>query len=139
MTRTVSDAASVLQVIAGYDSEDPGSVDLPVPGYLQNSTASTSELRLGILRDYFYESLNPDIESAMQNALSVLKDLTGSQREVAPLATDATYGSVMNPYVAILSAEAYEFHKDYIAKSPELYQAPTLKRLRAGADVTMST
>src|SRR5205823_14052981 len=29
-------------------------------------------------------------------------------------------------------------HKDYIAKSPELYQAPTLKRLRAGADVTMS-
>src|SRR2546430_16654854 len=58
--------------------------------------------------------------------------------EVAPLATDGTYASVMKAYVAILTAEAYEFHKDYIAKSPELYQAPTLKRLRAGADVTMS-
>src|SRR2546429_8055501 len=44
----------------------------------------------------------------------------------------------MKAYVATLTAEAYEFHKDYIAKSPELYQAPTLKRLRAGADVTMS-
>jgi Asp-tRNA(Asn)/Glu-tRNA(Gln) amidotransferase A subunit family amidase len=75
----------------------------------------------------------------MQNALAVLKSLTYSVQEIAPFATDGTYASVMNPYVAIFSAEAYEFHKDYIAKSPELYQPLTLKRLRAGADVTMST
>src|SRR2546421_8099039 len=74
----------------------------------------------------------------MQSALSVLKGLTRSLHEVAPLPTDGPYASVMNPSVAIPTAEAYEFHKDYIAKSPELYQAPTLKRLRAGADVTMS-
>ncbi len=138
MTRTVADAALVLQVIAGYDSRDPGSVDLPVPEYGTDIGASTSALRLGILQDYFYENLHPDIAAAMQSALSVLESLTRSLHEVAPLATDGTYASVMNPYVAILSAEAYEFHKDYIAKSPELYQAPTLKRLRAGADVTMS-
>jgi aspartyl-tRNA(Asn)/glutamyl-tRNA(Gln) amidotransferase subunit A len=122
MTRTVSDAALVLQVIAGYDAEDPGSLDLPVPEYVTDIGASTSELRLGILRDYFYEKLHPDIEAAMQNALSVLDSLTRSLHDVAPLATDGTYASVMNPYVAILSAEAYEFHKDSIATSPELYQ-----------------
>ena len=44
----------------------------------------------------------------------------------------------MDPYVAILRAEAYAYHKDYISKSPELYQAQTLKRIRAGADVTTS-
>ena len=139
MTRTVSDGALVLQVIAGYDFQDPGSLDLPVPEYVTDIAASTSELRLGILKDYFWENLHPDIEAAMQNARSVLKSLTRSLREVAPFATDGTYASVMNPYVTILSAEAYEFHKDYIAKSPELYLPPTLKRLRAGADVTMST
>jgi aspartyl-tRNA(Asn)/glutamyl-tRNA(Gln) amidotransferase subunit A len=139
MTRTVTDAALVLQAIAGYDSQDPGSVDLPVPEYVTDIAASTSALRLGILKDYFCDNLHPDIEAAMQSALSVLKSLTRSLHEVAPLATDATYASVMKPYVAILAAEAYEFHKDYIAKSPELYQVPTLKRLRAGADVTMST
>ena len=138
MTRTVADAALVLQVIAGYDPQDPGSVDLPVPEYLTDIAASTSALRLGILKDYFYDNLHPELEAAMQSALSVLKSLTRSLHEVAPLATDGTYASVMNPYVAILTAEAYEFHKDYIAKSPELYQAPTLKRLRAGADVTLS-
>jgi aspartyl-tRNA(Asn)/glutamyl-tRNA(Gln) amidotransferase subunit A len=139
ITRTVSDAALMLQVIAGYDSQDPGSLDLPVPDYVTDIAASTSALRLGILKDYFYEKLHPDIEAAMQNALAVLKSLTDSVQEVAPFATDGTYASVMNPYVAIFSAEAYEFHKDYIAESPELYQPLTLKRLRAGADVTMST
>jgi aspartyl-tRNA(Asn)/glutamyl-tRNA(Gln) amidotransferase subunit A len=138
ITRTVSDTALMLQVIAGYDSQDPGSLDLPLTDYVTDIAGSTSALRLGILKDYFYEKLHPDIEAAVQNALAVLKSLTHSVQEVAPFATDGTYTSVMNPYVAILSAEAYEFHKDFIAKSPELYQPLTLKRLRAGADVTMS-
>lgn len=34
---------------------------------------------------------------------------------------------IMNPYVMILTAEAYEYHKDYVSKSPELYQAATIK------------
>src|SRR2546423_437718 len=41
MTRTVADAALVLEVIAGYDSQDPGSVDLPVPEYATDIAAST--------------------------------------------------------------------------------------------------
>jgi len=58
--------------------------------------------------------------------------------DIAPLATDSTYSSVMDPYVTILKAEAYAYHKEYVSKSPELYQAQTLKRIQAGADVTTS-
>ena len=139
MTRTVSDAALLLKAIAGYDPQDPGSTDVPVPDYAAAIEGATAALRLGIPRDYFYENLHPDIQAAMETALGVLKKLTRSQRDVAPFATDASYASVMEPYVAILSAEAYEFHKEYVAKSPELYQAATLKRIRAGADVSLST
>jgi aspartyl-tRNA(Asn)/glutamyl-tRNA(Gln) amidotransferase subunit A len=138
MTSTVMDAALMLQVVAGYDPQDPGSIDLPVPDYVANIAASTSSLRLGIPRAYFYEGLHPDVQAAMENALSVLKRLTSTQGEIAPLATDATYSSVINPVISILQAEAYAYHKDYVSKSPELYQAATLKRIRAGADVTMS-
>src|SRR5438876_9607581 len=74
----------------------------------------------------------------MEAALSVLKKLTGTQRDIAPLATNGTYSSVMDPYVTVLRAEAYAYHKDYVSKSPELYQAQTLKRIQAGADVTTS-
>jgi aspartyl-tRNA(Asn)/glutamyl-tRNA(Gln) amidotransferase subunit A len=138
MTRTVTDAALMLQVIAGYDAQDVASIDVPVPDYAATIAVATSSLRLGILRAYFYEALHPEIQAAMEAALSVLKTLTRAQRDVAPLATNDTYSSIMDPYVTILRAEAYAYHKEYISKSPELYQVQTLKRIQAGADITTS-
>src|SRR5438105_1839093 len=138
MTRTVTDAALMLQAIAGYDAQDVASIDVPVPDYAATIAAATSSLRLGILRAYFYEALHPEIQAAMEAALSVLKTLTRTQRDVAPLAASDNYASMMDPYVTILRAEAYAYHKEYISKSPELYQAQTLKRIQAGADVTTS-
>ena len=138
MTRTVKDAALMLQIIAGYDARDVTTTDVPVPDYAATIAAATSSVRLGILRDYFYEALNPEIQSAMEVALSVLKTLTRTQRDIAPLATDNSYSSVMDPYVTILRAEAYAYHKEYVSKSPELYDAQTLRRIQAGADITAS-
>ncbi|MDE2137029.1 MAG: amidase [Gammaproteobacteria bacterium] len=136
MTRTVGDAALVLQAIAGYDPQDPASTPDPVPDYSADLEAETAALRLGIPRDYFYENLHPDIAAAMEAALAVLARLTRTQRDVPPLAADTGYASIMEPYVAVFSAEACEFHRDYVAQSPQLYQAATLKRLRAAAEVS---
>ncbi|MDX6528886.1 MAG: aspartyl-tRNA(Asn)/glutamyl-tRNA(Gln) amidotransferase subunit [Blastocatellia bacterium] len=138
MTRTVTDAALMLQVIAGYDAQDTASMDVPVPKYAATIAAKTSSLRTGILRAYFYEALHPEIQAAMEAALAVLKTLTRTQRDIASLATSDTYASMMDPYVTILRAEAYAYHKKYVSKSPELYQAQTLKRIQAGADITAS-
>jgi aspartyl-tRNA(Asn)/glutamyl-tRNA(Gln) amidotransferase subunit A len=138
MTRTAVDAALMLQIIAGYDAQDTTSIDVPVPDYAATMATPTSSLRLGILRDYFFDGLNPEIQAAMEAALSVLKTITRTQRDLAPLATDSRYSSMMDPYVAILRAEAYAYHKEYVSKTPELYQAQTLKRIQAGADITAS-
>jgi aspartyl-tRNA(Asn)/glutamyl-tRNA(Gln) amidotransferase subunit A len=139
ITRTAMDAALMLDVIAGYDPQDATSIDAHVPGYAATIADSTSSLRLGIPRAYFFDELHPDIQAAMEAALSVLKTITVSEHDVAPLLTDATYSSWMDSYSAIFTAEAHAYHKDHIARNPELYQAPTLKRLRAGADVTTAT
>jgi aspartyl-tRNA(Asn)/glutamyl-tRNA(Gln) amidotransferase subunit A len=139
MTPTVEDAALMLQVIAGYDAQDTATIDVPVPNYAATIAAGTSSLRLGILRDYFYEALNPEIQTAMEAALLVLKTLTRNRRDIAPLATNSSYSSLMDPYVTILRAEAYTYHQEYVSKSSELYQAQTLKRIQAGADITAST
>jgi aspartyl-tRNA(Asn)/glutamyl-tRNA(Gln) amidotransferase subunit A len=136
ITRTAMDAALMLDVIAGYDPQDTTSIDAHVPDYAATIAATTSSLRLGIPRAYFYDDLHPEIQAAMEAALLVLKRITASEHDVAPLLTDATYSSWMDPYGAIFTAEAYAYHTDYIARNPELYQAPTLKRLRVGADVT---
>jgi acyl carrier protein len=96
----------------------------------------TSSLRLGIPRAYFYDDLDSEIQAAMEAAFAVLKTLTATQHDVAPLASNATYSSWTDPYGAIFTAEAYAYHQEFISRTPDLYQAPTLKRIRAGADVT---
>jgi aspartyl-tRNA(Asn)/glutamyl-tRNA(Gln) amidotransferase subunit A len=138
MTRTAMDAALMLQVIAGYDPQDAASIDVPLADCAATIAASASSLRIGIPRPYFYEALHPEIQAAMELALSVLKTVSGIQRDIGPLATDGTYSSVIDPSLTILRAEAYAYHREYVSKSPELYQEPTLKRIRAGADITTS-
>ena len=135
MTRTVNDAALLMQAIAGYDPADTSSTDTPAADYAGTIGDKTSSLRLGIPRAYFYEGLHPEIQAAMDAALSVLKKLTASQRDIGPLASSDAYTSILDPYRAILAAEAYAYHQEWIAKTPAFYQAETLKRIRAGADV----
>jgi aspartyl-tRNA(Asn)/glutamyl-tRNA(Gln) amidotransferase subunit A len=126
MTRTVEDAAAMLQVLAGYDPEDANSADAPVPDYTA-ALNQKGQLRVGVPRAYFYEKLHPDIESAMNAALKVIGKLTGSVRDIEmPASNDTT----------ILRAEAYAYHAENVKKNPELYQPETLKRIRAGEDVT---
>lgn len=136
MTRTVKDAVLVFRVIAGYDRQDVASTDVPVPDYAATIAAPISSLRVGIPRAYFYDELHPEIEAAMEAALSFLKTLTASQQDIAPLATDGTYSSWSVPYGAVFAAESYTYHKDHMQRSGELYQVATLQRLHAGAEVT---
>jgi aspartyl-tRNA(Asn)/glutamyl-tRNA(Gln) amidotransferase subunit A len=129
MTRTVEDAAAMLQVLAGYDPDDANSAGQPVPDY-SAAFSQKGPLRVGVPRAYFYEGLHADIESAMNAALKVIGKLASGVRDVEmPASNDTT----------ILRAEAYAYHADYVKKSPELYQPETLKRIRAGEDVTTAT
>ena len=128
MTRTVTDAALMLQVLAGYDTEDTTSLDLPVPDYAA-ALMKKSPLRIGIPRTYFYESLHPEIAAAMEAARVVLAKLSSNQREVETPASNDTL---------VLRAEAYAYHRENVTKHPDLYQPETLKRIRAGAEITMA-
>ena len=61
----------------------------------------------------------------------MLGKLTAGIREIALSAN--TMESLRN---VVRAAEAYTYHQEFVAKTPELYQPLTLKRIRAGADVT---
>jgi aspartyl-tRNA(Asn)/glutamyl-tRNA(Gln) amidotransferase subunit A len=129
MTRRVIDAALTLQVIAGYDPNDTDSTNTPVQDYVETLAAKISSLRIGIARKHFYEGLHPEIQAAMDTALSVLTTLTASQREIEiTVANDLA--------LVVQKAEAYAYHREYVTKTPELYQADTLKRIRAGAEIS---
>jgi aspartyl-tRNA(Asn)/glutamyl-tRNA(Gln) amidotransferase subunit A len=139
MTGTAKDAALMLQVLAGYDPEDATSSDAPVADYVATIDQPTSSLRLGIPRALFYDVLHPEIQAAMDAALDVLRTLTASQREVGPLATSDDYASVLDPYRFVISAESHAYHREHVDRTPDLYDANTLRRVRAGAKVDTAT
>jgi aspartyl-tRNA(Asn)/glutamyl-tRNA(Gln) amidotransferase subunit A len=123
---TVSDAAVILQVIAGFDAGDINSADIPVADYVAAVGTRSKALRIGVPRAYFFEGLDPEIESAVNQALSVLTTLGADIREIKlDVPTDRT----------VQSAESYAYHAEHVARTPELYQAETLRRIRTGADI----
>jgi aspartyl-tRNA(Asn)/glutamyl-tRNA(Gln) amidotransferase subunit A len=124
---TVSDAAVILQAIAGFDAGDINSEDVPVADYVAGLGSRAKTLRIGVPRTYFFEGLDAEIESAVSQALSVLTTLGADIRDIeleAP--TDRT----------VQSAESFAYHAEYVRRTPELYQAETLRRIRTGADVS---
>ena len=126
MARSAADTAIMLQTIAGYDPEDPTSIDALVPDYAA-AMRETAALRVGIPRHYFYEDLDPEIGTATAAVVSRIGKIAANVREVKlPLASDTM----------VLRAEAYAFHFETIQKSPELYQPDTLRRMRSGEAIS---
>ncbi len=135
MARTVADAALLLQVLAGYDAKDRTSINAPVPDYIAALADKVSSLRIGIPNTHYYDSLHPEIEAAMETAVQVLEKLTKSREQVElsgnidPSANNATG-------VLLTKVEAYAYHREHVARSPELYQPETLRRISTGAEVS---
>jgi Asp-tRNA(Asn)/Glu-tRNA(Gln) amidotransferase A subunit family amidase len=127
LAATVEDVAVVLQAIAGYDAGDLGSVDVPVADYLSALREGAKKLRVGVPRGYFFDDLDAEVASAIEQALRELSSLGAEIREVQlDVPIDRT----------LQAAEAYAYHAENVAKSPELYQAETLRRIRNGEAVT---
>jgi aspartyl-tRNA(Asn)/glutamyl-tRNA(Gln) amidotransferase subunit A len=75
IARTVSDVASVLQVIAGHDPRDSTSVPRPVPDYAAALRRDVRGLRLGVPREYFVAGIEPAVEAAVRRALETFASL----------------------------------------------------------------
>jgi len=127
LAATVMDAAIVLQAIAGYDPDDATSVNVPVADYVGMLGEGAKQLRAGVPRAYFYDDLDPEVESAMENALLGIRALVSEVKEVQmDVPTDRT----------LQAAESYAYHAENVVRMPELYQPETLRRIRTGENVS---
>jgi aspartyl-tRNA(Asn)/glutamyl-tRNA(Gln) amidotransferase subunit A len=132
IARTVADAAVIFQAIAGFDAKDKASVDAPVEDYIAALAKNLKPLRIGVPRKFFFEELDADVASAINHALSGLAAIGAELCELKlrglelPVATDRT----------LQKGEAYAFHAEFVARTPELYQPETLRRIRTGDNVS---
>ncbi len=127
MARTVADVAAVLAAIAGYDAGDLGSREIPLRDYPGALTTDISPLRVGVAREFFFAGLDSEVGARVEEKVSALGKMTAGCRDISvPVDTDRT----------IHSAEAWAYHAQFVAQSPQLYQPETLRRIRRGADIS---
>ncbi|PJA46085.1 Asp-tRNA(Asn)/Glu-tRNA(Gln) amidotransferase GatCAB subunit A [Candidatus Uhrbacteria bacterium CG_4_9_14_3_um_filter_50_9] len=101
-TRTVEDAALVMQAIEGRDERDATSIELPdttIPELLEKDL---NGVKLGLPKEYFAEGLDPEIKRCVMDAVAILESAGAEVLEVS--LPHAEYG--LAAYYIIQPAEA---------------------------------
>jgi amidase len=85
MTRTVSDAALLLEVIAGVDGLDPRQVNVRTAAYTEALTGDVSGLRVAVLKEGFGWEGDSEkvVDEAVRAAVSTLGELGANVKEVS--------------------------------------------------------
>ena len=105
MTRTVEDAAAVLQVIAGHDRRDSTCSPVEVPDYAAAICAQPDlkGMKLGLPREFFgHEGLDSGVAAACQKAVDAARELGAEVVEVSLPHTEYSIAS----YYILAAAEA---------------------------------
>src|SRR5216683_2767014 len=127
ITRTVRDAAMMLQVIAGADRNDSTSSRERVPDYSAGLERDITGKRIGVIRE-LNDGLSDEVSRSFNGALDTLKSLGAIVDEVTipslPLA------GVMNGIITW--AEPLEIHEDWMRTRPQDYGADVRRLLEIG-------
>jgi len=102
MTRSVADAALMLNAMCGVDAGDSTSADVPTPNFLDALSGDIQGLRIGIPKQYFSADLNPRVATQIHQALG---ELTARGALLVDIDLPHTHQGIATYYV-IAPAEA---------------------------------
>ncbi len=100
--RNMEDAATVLQVISGYDEKDSTSANREVPDYISAMHSKTAPLTIGLPKECFGDGLNPEIATAIDAYIQKLKSAGFAVKEISLPHTEHAIAT----YYILTTAEA---------------------------------
>lgn len=106
LARSVADVAFMLSAMAGYDPKDPHSLNVAKADYHRNLHDGVRGLKLGIIENYTFRDVDPDVAAAVRAASDVFTRL-GAQIvtvKIPLLGGPLDYSSLLNILI-------YEFHQ----------------------------
>ncbi|GIO22026.1 amidase [Oceanobacillus sp. J11TS1] len=128
MARSVPDLAIMLQSMAGFDPNDPVSLNVPIPNYMKDIHKGMKGLKIGI-PTYYLQGLDPDIERLFKDAIETLSYLGAQIKEIEiPELSLSTFSG----YVTV-TGEASAFHQKWLQTQPEDYSTDIRTFFLAGA------
>jgi aspartyl-tRNA(Asn)/glutamyl-tRNA(Gln) amidotransferase subunit A len=102
LTKTVRDAALLLEVMAGVDPNDSTSLDAPVPAYSAALESDLRGIRLGLPKEYLIAGIDPEVKAAIEAAVAHFSSLGAEMIDVSLPHTEYA----IDTYYIIATAEA---------------------------------
>ncbi len=115
MSRTVRDAALLLEAVAGYDARDAFSVSQPMPDMLAACEASPSGLRIAWSPTLGYASPDPDVLAIVEESVKALETLGCTVEQVDDVFAEDPFPTWAGEFYAGGATRM----KDMIANQPE--------------------
>lgn len=133
ITRTVYDAALVLQEIAKPDPADPGCNRSAVDDYVAASEAKhdLSGCRIGIPRAFFYDNVDTEIRAATERVIRFLENKGAMIKDV--VLPEMTHTRTVS--LTIQMPEALSFHMPWLDERGDLYSADFRAGLALGQNL----
>jgi aspartyl-tRNA(Asn)/glutamyl-tRNA(Gln) amidotransferase subunit A len=134
LTWSVEDTALTMQVIAGYDAKDPGSVDITKPDFTAGLNWGVQGLRLAIPRHFYVDApgvSRETIDAIDRTAQALAK--AGAIVEEIKLSDYAIWNACGR---ILITAESYAIHEDTLKKRPLDYGRYLYMRMILGATLT---
>ena len=129
LVRTVNDAAILLQAMAGYDPNDPGSAEVPVPNYLDEMGQHDGPPRLGLLKPgYFFDRSTPEVRAHTE---AMAAQLARSGAVVEELELPPSFATAPDVQRIIMNVECAAFHEKFFRHRADEYGP----RLRANIEM----
>ena len=118
MSRSVADAAVMLQAMAGHDPQDDGSVAEPAPDYLAQVNSLARPPRIGIIREFFYERSTGEVRERTDEAIEKLAAAGAVIEEISLPDSFATAHACQS---VVSNVEAAAFHEQYFRERADEY------------------
>jgi aspartyl-tRNA(Asn)/glutamyl-tRNA(Gln) amidotransferase subunit A len=130
MARSVADVAAIFAVIQGYDASDARSLREPERS-MGRPAAAMSGVRIGVPRKYFFDELDDDVESSINVAIEILRDLGARIIEVDLAGAEEARSS----FSRLLRAEAAAIHRGYSSEQLSVIDDEIRRRLAVGTAI----
>jgi aspartyl-tRNA(Asn)/glutamyl-tRNA(Gln) amidotransferase subunit A len=130
LTRSVRDAALMLEVIGGYDPDDPHSFNASVEDYRRDLEEGVRGWRIALAAGEYLEDSDPEVLEAVRAASRLFEKIGACVEEVdlSRLREAALANGLMT------QADAATYHRERLAEHPEMFGEDVRRRLVSGRD-----
>jgi len=128
MARGVDDVARIFAAIAGFDAEDPTSVDQPLDTAILTDAGDVTGLRIGLPTNFYFDDVGPEIAAAVRHVAESLG-------KAGARIIDVTVPNAEHAHrhaTTIVLADACEVHAEALATRRDAFSTQVHERMSRG-------